>query len=134
MIRFLATTVLELLANAVGLLLAAAVLDGFSITATSFVIVVLIFTFLKFVGGPLMISLSIKHFPAFRGGIALVTTFAGLLITSLISDGLRISGIDTWLIATLIVWLFGVIASLVLPLFIFKSVVKGERDNLAGDK
>lgn len=127
MLRLLAHIVLELLANAVGLLVAAALLDGFSIDAVSFIIVIAIYTGLKFVLGPLVFKLSIQYLPAFKGGIALVTTFVGLFITNLITDGLSISGLSTWVVATLIVWLFGVIASLVLPLFIFKEVISDKK-------
>jgi hypothetical protein len=34
--------------------------------------------------------------PALRGGVALVTTFVGLLITAWISSGLKITGASTW--------------------------------------
>ncbi len=128
MLRLAAAIVLELLANAVGLLVAALILDGFSVDAKSFIIVILIYSAIKFVLGPLVVKLSVQYLPAFMGGIALVTTFVGLLITSLVSDGLRIDGLSSWVLATLIVWLFGVLASLVLPLVIFKEVVKDSKD------
>jgi hypothetical protein len=39
------------------------------------------------------------------GIIALVTTFVILLITDLLSDGLNITGVTDWILATVIVWL-----------------------------
>jgi putative membrane protein len=132
MIRLLARMALELLANAVGLLVAAWLLDGFSMTATAFVIVVLIFSALKFVLDPLILKMSIQYVPALRGGIALVTTLVSLVITSLITDGLQIEGLDTWVLATLIVWLFGVIASLLLPIFVLKNVLSDDDDDRPG--
>ena len=129
MIRLVARMVLELLANAVGLLVAAWMLDGFSMTATAFVVVALIFSALKFVLDPLILKMSIQYMPALRGGIALVTTLVSLVITSLVNDGLQIDGIDTWVLATLIVWLFGLIASLLLPVFVFKKVLSDDEDD-----
>ena len=129
MIRLLARMALELLANAIGLLVASWILDGFSMTATAFVIVVVIFSALKFVLDPLVLKMSIQYVPALRGGIALVTTLVSLVITSLISDGLQIEGLDTWVLATLIVWLFGVIASLLLPIFVLKNVLSDDDDD-----
>lgn len=129
MIRLAARMVLELLANGVGLLVAAWMLDGFSMSASAFVVVVLIFSALKFVLDPLILKMSIQYVPALRGGIALVTTLVSLVITSLIDDGLQIEGIDTWVLATLIVWLFGLIASLLLPVFVFKKVLSGDEDD-----
>jgi hypothetical protein len=52
-----------------------------------------------------------------------VTTFVGLLVTSFLTDGLVITGAATWLAATLVVWLCGVLAILLLPLVIFKKAL-----------
>jgi hypothetical protein len=41
----------------------------------------------------------------------------------LITDGLRITGIGTWVMATLITWLATVVGSLILPRFLFKEVL-----------
>ncbi len=128
MIRLLARMALELLANAVGLLVAAWALDGFSMSASAFVVVVVIFSALKFVLDPLILKMSIQYVPALRGGIALVTTLISLVITSLVDDGLQIEGLDTWVLATLVVWLFGLIASLLLPVFVFKKVLSDDDD------
>jgi O-antigen/teichoic acid export membrane protein len=57
------------------------------------------------------------------GGIALVTTFVGLLVTTLLTRGLSITSIGTWVFATLIIWIATVVASLVLPRLIFKDVL-----------
>ncbi|GBE58241.1 hypothetical protein BMS3Abin01_01174 [bacterium BMS3Abin01] len=128
MIRMLASAVLTLLANAVGLLIAAALLDGFSIDALSLVQVTLVFTVVEVVAGPLLISISIKNLPALRGGIALVTTFAGLLVTDLFLAGLSINGIGTWILASLVVWLSALLAGIFLPLILFKKALD-QRDN-----
>lgn len=122
MLRFLTGVVLRLLANAAGLLVAAAVLDGFTVSAAAFVVVVVVFTAIEVVLDPLVLKMSIQYAPALRGGTALVTTFVGLLVTTLVSDGLTITGTTTWVLGTLIVWLGGLVAALLLPLFLFKRV------------
>ena len=123
MLRLIAVTVVELVANAIGLLVAKWLLPGFAIDLRSFVIVVALFTAVRFILAPLIFKLSFRYVRALTGGIALVTTFVGLLVTTWLTDGLVITGFATWVIATLIVWLFGVIAVLVLPLVIFKKVL-----------
>ncbi len=123
MMRFFATAVVELIASAFGLLVAKWLLPGFSITFGGFVIVVAIFTAARFLLAPLVLKLSFRYARVLTGGIALVTTFLGLLVTTWLTDGLTIAGASTWVIATLIVWLFGVIAVLVLPLVIFKQAL-----------
>lgn len=123
MIRLMAVTVLELAANAVGLLVAAWLLPSFTMDAIGFAIVVGLFTVAKFILGPLMFKLSFKYVRALNGGVALVTTFVGLLVTTVITPHLAISGFSTWVLSTLIVWLSGVLATIVLPLFLFKKAL-----------
>lgn len=124
MIRLLASLTLSLLANAVGLFMASLILDGFQISGVSFIIAVAIFTIVEVIADPLITKIAINNVPALRGGIALVTTFVGLLITNIVSDGISVDGVSTWVLATLIVWLFGLIAMLVLPLFVFKKTLQ----------
>jgi len=123
MVRLIAATVVELVANAIGLLVAKWLLPGFVITPAGFLWVIVIFTAARFILAPLIFKLSFKYVRAITGGIALVTTFVGLLVTTWLTDGLQITGFSTWVIATLVVWLFGVIAVLVLPLVIFKKAL-----------
>jgi hypothetical protein len=123
MLRLFATTVVELLANAVGLLAAHWLLPGFSVDLPSFLVVVAIFTAVRFILAPLIFKLSFRYVRVLTGGIALVTTFVGLFVTTLLTDRLVITGFLTWVLATLIVWLFGVIAVLLLPLVIFKKAL-----------
>ena len=123
MVRLIAVTVVELVANAIGLLVAKWLLPGFAITPSGFLWVIAVFTAARFILAPLIFKLSFKYVRALTGGIALVTTFVGLLVTTWLTDGLTITGFSTWVIATLVVWLFGVIAILVLPLVIFKKTL-----------
>ena len=123
MVRLIAVTALELAANAIGLLIAAWLLPGFSISPLGFVIVVALFTAAKFILGPLLFKLSFQYVRALNGGVALVTTLVGLWVTTLLTDGLVITGFTTWVLATLIVWLLGVVAAVVLPMFLFKQVL-----------
>ena len=129
MLRLIAFTVLELIANTIGLLIAAWILPGFQLTTFGFFVVVGIFTVAKFIMAPLLFKLSFKYVRALNGGVALVTTLVGLIITTWLTDGLVITGIDTWILSTLIVWLCGVIAALTLPLFMFKRVLSNAATN-----
>lgn len=121
MILLLARLVLNVLANAVGLIAAAVLLEGFSISGTAFVIAVAIFSITTTVLGPLIIKIALTNAPFLVGGIALVTTLVGLIVTNLVSDGISITGLNTWIIATLVVWIFAIIGNLLLPLIIFRK-------------
>jgi putative membrane protein len=124
MIRLLLRGIILLLANAIGLLIAAAVVSGVHLNGVAFVVAVLIFTAVEVLADPLLTSIAERSVPALRGGVALVTTFVGLVITDLTSDGLSMTGgAVTWILATLIVWLAALIAGLILPIFLLKKAV-----------
>ncbi len=121
MIRLLIRIGLSLLGNALGLWVASLILDDMSVSGTAFVLAVVIFTVLTVVIQPLITKMAMQNAPALQGSSALVTTFIALLITDLVSDGLSISGLSTWIFATVIVWFFTMIAAWLLPLFILKE-------------
>jgi putative membrane protein len=123
MLKFFARMALSLLANALALLVASVLLTGFAINGLAFVVAVCIFTASTTILEPLITKIATQNAPYLLGGIALVTTFVGLLVTTLITDGLRIMGIGTWVMATLITWLATVVGSLILPRFLFKEVL-----------
>ncbi|SCY07250.1 phage holin family protein [Paracoccus tibetensis] len=122
MVRMLLSTLAYLAANAVGLLLAATILPGFRIDVLSFLLVVILFSVLQAVLGPLISRMAAKRLPQVMGGIALVTIFVGLWITDRLLSAMEIGGISNWLAATLLVWLGSLIATILLPIYVFKSL------------
>jgi len=123
----LISTGVHLLANAAGLLIAAVVLDDMTVSGAAFVIAVVLFTAVEVLVQPLFTKVAVKNLPALRGGTALVATFVGLVVTSIVSDGLEISGASTWMLATFIVWLASLLAAVILPLVLVKRAVNKER-------
>ena len=121
MTRTLIRIGLSLAGNAIGLLLAAMILGDMSLDGVAFVIAVVIFTVLTAVLQPLVSKVAEKQVPALQTGSALVSTFLALVLTALISDGLQIDGAATWLLATVLVWLFTTIAGVVLVKFLLKD-------------
>ena len=106
MIRFIVRTAIVLLGNAVGLIVASLVLDGFSIDVTGFIVSLIIFTVAVALMTPFLASTMRRNqsSSAAIGGVALISTFVALLVTDLFTDGLSISGIGTWIGATVVVW------------------------------
>ncbi|SLN62177.1 hypothetical protein TRL7639_03472 [Falsiruegeria litorea R37] len=122
MSRRILSAVALLIGNAVGLLLAVALLPGFKIAPLSIIVVVLVFTVVQVIADPLITRISEKNVPALKGGVALAVTFVGLLITDLVASGLTIGGVSNLLAATLLVWLGAVIAGVLIPMFLFKEL------------
>lgn len=126
MIRFLVRTAIVLLGNAVGLIVASVAFSGFQLDAVSFVEALVIFTIAFAVLTPFIASTLRRNqsSSAALGGVALISTFAALLITDLVSDGLSISGIGTWIGATVVVWLASMIAIWILPFLGLKKYLE----------
>lgn len=127
MIRLLVRTVIALAANAVGLLVAAAVLDGMHLDATGFVVAVVIFTVVFALMQPFLAVQFRANAPAMLGGVALIATLVSLIITDLLSDGFTIDGVGTWLAATVIVWAASLLAAFLLPFLGLKKFLEERR-------
>ena len=121
MIRFFAQTALTLIGNILGLFAASWLLPDFHITGFGFVLSSIFFTVAQIILAPFILKMAIKHAPVLRGGIALVTVFVVLLLTTLFTDGLQISGFATWITAPLVIWVTTVVAGILLPMVLFKE-------------
>ena len=128
MIRLLIRVVIALVSNAVGLIVAAAVLDGMSLNATGFVVAVVVFTVVFALLQPFLISVLRRSPGPVLGGVALIATLASLIITELLTDGLSIRGVGTWIAATVIVWLGSVLAAFILPYLGLKKYLDERRN------
>jgi uncharacterized membrane protein YvlD (DUF360 family) len=117
MIRLVVRTLILLVANAVGLLVANAVLDGMNLDFSGFVVALVIFTVAVAIMTPFLASVLRRNQSASAalGGVALIGTLVALIITDLVSDGLSIDGVGTWIAATVIVWLASLLAAFILP-------------------
>jgi uncharacterized membrane protein YvlD (DUF360 family) len=128
MIRWLISVAVHLAANAVALWVADLVLDDFNITWSGFLIAVLIFTGVEVLVEPALQKMTLRSASALQGGVALVATLVGLIVTDLISDSVSIAGVTTWIAATVIVWFGGVLAFWILGAIFIKRRVDDRRD------
>ena len=128
MIRLIVRAFIALVASAVGLIIASLVLDDFNINASGFIAAVVIFTLVYVLLTPFLASQFRRGNSAALGGVALIATLAALIITDLISDGLDISGVGTWIAATVLVWGSMVLAAFILPFLGLKKYLEERRD------
>jgi len=124
MIRLIVSFIIQIASNALGLIVAAAILDKMEITGAAFVVAVVIFTLVYALAQPFLTQLALSKASALRGGVALVATLVALIITGWVSDGLHISGTATWIQATVIVWIVSLLGVLILPLIFVRNRVQ----------
>ena len=93
-----------------------------TLEADGFLIAVGVFTLVNVLALPLIQKQAITQSSALMGSTALVATLIALIVTVIVSDGLTITGLTTWLLATVIMWGASLLAVFLLPLLIFKSL------------
>ena len=120
MVRALVSVLVQLIANAIALIVAAAILDGMTLSTSGFLIALLIFTGIEIVIQPLIVQVSLRHARALAGSSALLASFVALVVTAWVSEGLQITGATAWVLATVIVWAAALIAGVILPVVVFK--------------
>ena len=128
MIRLIVRTLIALVANAVGLIVAAAVLDGMHMNVSGFLLAVIIFTVVFALMQPFLVSQFRRSNSAALGGVALIATFIALVVTDILSDGFTINGVGTWIAATVIVWVSALLAAFILPFLGLKKYLENRRD------
>lgn len=121
MLRFLIRLAIYLGTAALALFITSLILPEFRISASGFLIAIGVFALAQSILTPFIINMARKYAPAVLGGIGLVSTFVALLIASFFPGGLAISGIDTWVLASLIVWLITALGGWLLPLLILRG-------------
>ena len=125
--RLLASIIVALVTSAVALFIAAAVLSDFKISTLTFPILVVEFAAILLVARAAIETLVDKNAHVFSSFVGLIGAFSALLLTDLISDGLSIEGLQTWILATLIVWGGMILADLLLGRALFRRITGKER-------
>jgi hypothetical protein len=124
MIRFLIRTAVFFASALIGLFVADMILTDLSVTGESYLLVAIIFALIQALISPLMFKTVHRNASAFTGGVGLISTLVALIATTILTSGLTITGLTTWILAALIVWLAGAIAAFLLPLIFLKRTVQ----------
>jgi hypothetical protein len=117
----LLSTAVFLGSAAIGLLVASWLVPGVEVHLAGFIVAVVIFAAAQAILSPFFLKMASRYATAFIGGIGLVSTFVALLLSSVLTGGLTIRGIGTWIAATVVVWLATAVATLLLPMLILKK-------------
>jgi uncharacterized membrane protein YvlD (DUF360 family) len=127
-IRFIVRTAIVLVANAVGLLVAAAIFDGVHLNAGGFIVAVVVFTVVYALMQPFLASQLRRRGSSAIGGVALIASLIGLIVTDIVSDGLSINGLGSWIGAAVVVWAGALLAAFILPYLGLKKYLQERQD------
>lgn len=129
MIRLLLRAAVFLGSSAIGLLAAAWLVPGVSVSLWGFLTVVVIFSVAQALLAPFFLKMASRYASAFLGGIGLVSTLAALILASVFTHSLVIRGIGSWIAATVVVWLVTALATLVLPALVLKKTATARKES-----
>lgn len=121
--RLLTLIAATLVANAVAIVVADVALDKVSLVLSGFIAAVIIYTVVSVVAEPAIRKLADDKAPAVVGVSSLVATLISLIITVLVTSGLEISGLLTWIIASVLVWVISALLR-----FVIVKAATGEAD------
>jgi uncharacterized membrane protein YvlD (DUF360 family) len=127
MIAFLIRAAIFLASAALGLWVASLLVEGFTLTASGFLVAVLVFALLQSILSPWILTMTRRYASALTGGVGLISTFIGLWVATLVGDGLTIDGGQAWLLGGVVVWIVTMFGTLLLPLVLVKKAVRQER-------
>ena len=127
-VRLLASIIVALVTSAVALLVAALVLSDFKISTLTFPILVVEFAVILLIARAAIETMVDKNVHVLSSFVGLIGAFAALLVTDLLSDGLSIEGVQTWILATLIVWGGMILTDLLLGRALFRRITGKDRD------
>nr|WP_245347961.1 phage holin family protein [Paeniglutamicibacter psychrophenolicus] len=98
-----------------GLLVTSWILDGFNIRVSGFVAAVLVSTVVQTLITPYVATIANCYASAFLGGAGLLATARAPFIAQLFRGGLHITGVSTWVLGALLVWLVSALGTFLLP-------------------
>jgi hypothetical protein len=113
--QLLLRAVVFLASWAIGLLLAGWVVPGVSLSVPGFSVAVVVFAVTQAILSVSILRLRHQCAGLLLGGTGLALTIVGLIVASILTHGLTIDGVASWLATTVLVWLITTIGAITLP-------------------
>ncbi|WP_319445210.1 MULTISPECIES: phage holin family protein [unclassified Mycobacterium] len=113
--RILLRAVVFLASWSIGLLVAAWIVPGVSVSLPAFVVAVMVFAVTQAILSLSILRLPHWYVPLLLGGTGLALTIVALILASILARGLGIDGVAAWLATTVVVWLVTTIGAITLP-------------------
>jgi hypothetical protein len=113
--QILLRAVVLLASWAIGLLVAARIVPGVSLSVPGFIVAVVVFAVTQAILSLSILKFPHRYVPLLLGGTGLALTVVALILASIVTHGLIIDGMASWLATTVVVWLVTTIGAITLP-------------------
>jgi hypothetical protein len=115
---------------AIGLLVAAWVVPGVSVSASGFIVAVVLFSVAQTTLSLLIVKLPRAYASLLLGGTGLALTVVALGLASALTNGLTIRGSASWVAATVVVWLVTTVGAISLPEVLVRDAGPARADQI----
>lgn len=115
MTRILLRSVVLLASWAIGLLIAVRIVPGVSLSVPGFIVAVVVFAVTQAILSLAIVKLPHQYASLLLGGTGLALTIAALILASVLTHGVTIDDMASWLATTIVVWLVTTIGAITLP-------------------
>jgi Mycobacterial 4 TMS phage holin, superfamily IV len=105
----------------IGLLVAAWIVPGVSLSVPGFIVGVLAFAVMQAILSLTILKLPREYASLLLGGTGLALTFVALILASITTHGLTIDSMQSWLATTVVVWLVTTIGAITLPELLIRT-------------
>ncbi|OBG98297.1 hypothetical protein A5697_16780 [Mycobacterium sp. E3251] len=100
---------------AIGLLVAGWIVPGDLLSVPGFIVAVVVFSVMQASMSSWILKLPHPYASLLLGGAGLALTVVALLLASVLTHGLTVDGMASWLATTVVVWLVTTIGAITLP-------------------
>jgi hypothetical protein len=105
----------------IGLLVAAWIVPGVSLSVPGFIVGVLAFAVMQAILSLTILKLPREYASLLLGGTGLALTIVALILASITTHGLTIDSMQSWLATTVVVWLVTTIGAITLPELLIRT-------------
>lgn len=124
MIRFLLQILTQLVLGAIALIVVHFTLPGVTLTLSGFFIALGVFTLAHVILGPFVLSIAQRYAAPLTGGVGLVATLLALWVATWFPGGIQIIGLQSWILAPLIVWIITALGGWIIMGLIIDRMLK----------
>ncbi|MCW2287517.1 phage holin family protein [Leucobacter luti] len=123
--RFLLQLLAQIVLGAIALIVIHIALPGVTLHVAGFFIALGVFTLAHALLGPFVLSIAQRYAAPLAGGVGLVATLLALWVATLFQGGIEIHGVDSWVLAPIIVWVITALGGwLIMAFWIDKRLAK----------
>ncbi|MFT4233042.1 MAG: phage holin family protein [Leucobacter sp.] len=123
-VRLLFQIISQVVLAAIALVVAHFALPGFALHIVGFLTALGVFTVAHAVLGPFVLTIAQRYAAPLAGGVGLVATLLSLWVATLFHGGIEIHGVETWVLAPIIVWVITALGGWIFMGFVIEKRLK----------